>query len=472
MNQSTEPSPPDEPPKVGRWPGILAALGVATTVASILALAGLQYGMPDSFQSGWVVFPRGVRHFEQNLLGRELPQLDAETFRFWFQVLLGTAWAGYALAVVAGLQGGVLPAKPLLITIVALPLVLAIGCPPSLSSDSYTYVGDARLWVVHGRNPYRDPSSIMKELGDPWADYMPRPVPTVYGPVWLVMGFALTAALSWANLWANVVALKLLAGAGLIVCVSAGRALADHFAPGRGTLTLLAIGLNPLFLLEGPANGHNDLLMMALLLCGLLWNFRGRHALGTLLIGLAVGIKYAPAALLPWLIWEQCRGLKPALWWRPALCTTLLLFLPTALCYIPLAGDSNLQQQLQRHFDRGLDDAARVEHAARHDWLQDLGLPGPLIAAALVLFRQWPILLLYVGLSIWIVRSQAPDSLLNAWSTLSLGLIMFTLGVWFPWYMVWPWSVSLTRWDRWPLYTSMICFVLAIPLTLRYSYVW
>src|SRR5262249_36208081 len=107
----------------------------------------------------------------------------------------------------------------------------------------------------------------------------------------------------------------------------------------------------------------------------------------------------------------------------------------------------------------GAGSGAMAQVAAERDWLQ-------------VLSRHWPILLLYAGLSIWIMQTKAPDCLLNAWSMLSLGLIMFTLGVWLPWYLVWPWSVSLTRWDRWPLYTSMICFVLAIPLTMRYSYVW
>src|SRR5262249_19105060 len=112
MASSIDPPPPIESPDVGRWPGIVAMLGTTIVAAAILALAVLQYTMPDNFQSGWVVFPLASRHFAESLLGREVPQLDADTFRFWFQVLLGTAWGGYALALVAGLQGDVVTARP------------------------------------------------------------------------------------------------------------------------------------------------------------------------------------------------------------------------------------------------------------------------------------------------------------------------------------------------------------------------
>jgi alpha-1,6-mannosyltransferase len=270
----------------------------------------------------------------------------------------------------------------------------------------------------------------------------------------------------------HIVALKLLAGIALVATALAGRTIANYFRPGGGDLTLLAIGLNPLFLLEGPASGHNDLLMMSWLLLGLACFLRGRQNAGVLLIGLSVGIKYAPLALLPWLIRERCRGRPVAEWWRPALLSSLLMVAPSALAYLPFAKDSHLGYMLHAHTGRGPEAEIRAGDAVWRDWLNEEGCPQPVVAGVLFLRRHGLILLLYVALSIWVLRSQSPAGLLDAWSTLALGLLFCTLGIWYPWYLTWPWTVSLTRWDRWPLYLSFACLVLAIALMWCYSYVW
>jgi hypothetical protein len=38
----------------------------------------------------------------------------------------------------------------------------------------------------------------------------------------------------------------------------AGLSVADDYDPGRGDFALLAIGLNALFVIDGPGNGHRD----------------------------------------------------------------------------------------------------------------------------------------------------------------------------------------------------------------------
>src|SRR5262249_40518107 len=146
-------------------------------------------------------------------------------------------------------------------------LVVAVGCPLAFSSDVYSYVADGLLQVRHGLSPYSHSPSELAALGEAHAELMYRDFPTVYGPVWLLVCFAVSG-LFGASLWLAAMVFKLLAAAALVAAALLGRALAERDHPGSGARVFLAIGLNPLFLLEGPGNGHNDLAMMALFLAG------------------------------------------------------------------------------------------------------------------------------------------------------------------------------------------------------------
>src|SRR5207248_2712615 len=80
-------------------------------------------------------------------------RLSLGAFSISFQVLLGIAWGGYAVAVIAGFKGR-LPAFRVLVAIVgAIGLLTALFCPPSLSFDSYLYLAYARMQLAHGINP-------------------------------------------------------------------------------------------------------------------------------------------------------------------------------------------------------------------------------------------------------------------------------------------------------------------------------
>ncbi len=451
------------------WARALAAVGVGVCAASLLAFAALQYAMPPTFTSRWGNNQAGARHFRRVLAPvAEIPVSEAD-FAGRFRLLLLGAWAGYALAISACLMGGTPRARWSFPAVTSLGLALAIGCPPSLSYDVYAYVAFARMPLSYGLNPYVATPKDLVPLGDQTGPIVGTcEMPSVYGPVWTQLCIAEVALLRDAGLWWQVVALKLLAAAALSLAAVAGRAVAERFYPGRGDLTLLAIGLNPLLLIEGPANGHNDVLMMAFLLWAAALFVRGRAVSGSLALGLAVGIKFLPLAAVPWVLWERCRGRPPAEAARLVLVCALLIVGPTALAYAPhWRGAETFSAQQRRSLWGGGVGPDFVEVGR---WCDRAGFPRPVGQAAVFAARQWPVVDVYVALTVWLLWSRAPGRWLDAWSILAVGFVFWTMTVRYPWYLTWPLMVSLTRWGRLQSCLSLAGLAVAIWMSLDYVY--
>jgi hypothetical protein len=182
------------------------------------------------------------------------------------------------------------------------------------SLDIYDYIARGRITGTHRGNPYvQTPAQY---ASDPFMEYASwKDKTAAYGPVWEVLsGFI--SRLAGDTLWPNMVIHKGVALISYFACVLIVAAILQRIAPKRALAGTLLFAWNPLILLEGVANGHNDLLMMALIL-GALWalskaggtadesssNDRIRRlsygALGIVLLWLAVLIKFVPILLLP-----------------------------------------------------------------------------------------------------------------------------------------------------------------------------
>ena len=181
------------------------------------------------------------------------------------------------------------------------------------SLDVYDYIARGRITGVHRGNPYFwTPSQYP---GDPFMEYAAwKDNTAAYGPVWEVLsGFV--SRVAGDSLWLNMIIHKGIALACYLVCVLIVAALLLRVAPKRALSGTLLFAWNPLILLEGVANGHNDLLLMAFILGGLWalsqaedfgksgsndplrrWTF---GALGIVLLWLAVLVKFVPILLIP-----------------------------------------------------------------------------------------------------------------------------------------------------------------------------
>ena len=409
----------------------LVPAGLALCLASLVGFAVLQYAIPADHSSRWGENYAGARHFQQGLLGRVGPPLPRPVFVVMARILLGGAWAGYAIVLAAGLARGVPRYASTLSAVGAIGVATALGCPPSLSEDAYSYVAYGRMKAYYAINPYAAPPTSLAAFGDETARISRCGLPSVYGPVWTQLCVAEAAALQWAGLWWQVVGLKLLGAAALTLAAAAGRAVAEHHFPGRGNLAFLAIGLNPLNVIEGPGNGHCDLLMMALVLAAEALRLRGYSSRGDLALGLAIGVKFLPAALLPWLLLERCRRRAPVEALRASAAMLLLALAPSMIAFAPLRRDAAIFSAIERRslWGTSLTDA-ELQQMSRQFAVDRLPSPAPRLAVLALL--QWPVVDLYLLPTAWLLSGRDPSRRLSAWTFLAIGLITWTMTARYP----------------------------------------
>jgi hypothetical protein len=212
----------------------------------------------------------------------------ASALTFLGLTLLVAAWLLLGRLVAAG------DTRPrdLVVTLVwwTAPLMLA---PPMYSRDIYSYFAQGMI-SVQGMDPYEVGPAVLggtlaRDIAPIWLH-----TPAPYGPLFL------TAAAGVMRVAGNhtvlaALGMRALALAGLALLAYGVPRLARRSAASATGALWLGV-LNPLVLAHLVAGAHNDALMVAFLVGGLLLAVRGRPALGTVVVTLAVLIK-APAVI-------------------------------------------------------------------------------------------------------------------------------------------------------------------------------
>ncbi len=208
--------------------------------------------------------------------------------------VLVAMFACYALAVRVADR---LSARAVLMAIAAL-YALVLLAPPLLSTDIFSYGAYGRMGTVYGANPYlHGPAAIALDPLYPFIGAKWVTTPSAYGPVFTALSYVL-APLSIAS---SVLAYKALAAIASLATV----ALVWNAARWRGVDPVKAavlVGLNPMTVIYGVGGGHNDLLMLAVLMAGVYAILQHRDRAGGGLLALATGIKLTGAVLLPFAV--------------------------------------------------------------------------------------------------------------------------------------------------------------------------
>ena len=445
-------------------------LGLAVFAAAWLLLILTQYVLPPGYKaSHWALNPAGMMQFQAHLGLTALPAVSAATYSLVFRMSLLMLWSSYALAMLAGWQGAALRPRPLAAAILALATLTALFAPPLFSSDVYAYAAHGRLYALYGQNPYLCLPIYLAKVGDPVAPYLIWNWPTVYGPVWTRVEVAVIGLLHTGGLWPQIVGLKLVQAAALAAAALAGRRITQILSPGRENLTMLAIGLNPLLLLEGPGNGHNDLLMVSLLLLGAMYFLEKKYLRAALFLGLAAGIKMVPLAVLPWVLMEYGRRKSGPQRIAAILVTVSVVLVTLAICYGPLWTGASTLMSAQKRAVFATSASALAQEAAFTGWLSAHHLGAGPAALLVALFHQRLVVAAYAGLTLWLWLRPAPGRWLLAWAALAAVTMVFALGPPFPWYVIWFWPILLLRWDRTHLGLSAACFCLSLAWFSRFS---
>jgi len=166
---------------------------------------------------------------------------------------------------------------------------------PSLSTDAYRYVWDARI-ATAGIDPYAYPptapeiarlrdSSIYPKLNHPtWQTVYPPPAQAFFRAVYWIAPDSVTA-------------MKVALGIVELLALTALVLFLDTLELPAGRLAIYA--WNPLLLVEIWGSGHLDALVLATVTIAALASARRRDGLAAALLGLGTLIKLYPALLLP-----------------------------------------------------------------------------------------------------------------------------------------------------------------------------
>ncbi|SMH29127.1 hypothetical protein SAMN06295885_0269 [Rathayibacter oskolensis] len=176
----------------------------------------------------------------------------------------------------------------------AMPLLIAV---PLFSRDMFSYVAQGRL-MTQGIDPYTNGVATLPgwfALGvDPlWAD-----TPTPYGPLYLLAEKTAVQLAGWTAPELSIAMLRALSVAGVAVLA----VYAIRLARLRGlstSLTAWTVVANPLTLVLFVVAGHNDSVMLALILASLYYGHTDRRIVAVVLMGAAIAVKPVAVIALP-----------------------------------------------------------------------------------------------------------------------------------------------------------------------------
>ena len=211
-----------------------------------------------------------------------------------FLVLFTLAWLGYACGafVTAQLNGRV--TIVVILTVAVLSRMLLLPTSPSLSTDAYRYVWDARVSSA-GIDPYAYPPVASEVAGLRDTSIYPRLNHSTWRTVYPPVAQAFFRAV-YRLAPDNVLAMKFALGLAELLALATLAFLLRTLDIPVGRLTIYA--WNPLLLVEIWGSGHLDALVLATVTAAALASARRRDGIAAILLGIGALVKLYPAALL------------------------------------------------------------------------------------------------------------------------------------------------------------------------------
>jgi alpha-1,6-mannosyltransferase len=173
---------------------------------------------------------------------------------------------------------------------------------PITANDLFRYVLRGRVWAIYGESPMLVPPNNFPN--DPYIAFAGEFGNWVsgYGPLWEIMVQA-PLRLGATNMVPGAISLKLIVLLGYLVCavLLGWFSNPDHSSSSKDSslIALTFFAWNPLILIQGPGNGHNDLLFMTLIVLGIILWKRNLWWAATLALTLSVLAKAAALLIIP-----------------------------------------------------------------------------------------------------------------------------------------------------------------------------
>ena len=336
-----------------------------------------------------------------------------------FLAALAGAFAAYALALRLLASSGA-PLRAVVALAAAIQLA-PLAAPLLLSTDAWTYWEYGAI-ANDGGNPYRDTPAehpgnpAFEHAGADWRDTV-----SVYGPAFTLLS-QLVAALAGSSEHVAAWTFKTIAAASMLALTALAARLARN-----GAFAAAFVGWNPLLAIHFAGGGHNDALMLALVLGALVLAATSRPRGAAILWPLAILVKWIPVVFFALRVLEAKRDRRRVAHVTFAVTAAVAVGLATLLYgphWLGAAGPLAANAEGQSGY------------ALPHR-LEQLGLPHrfTLVLAAAVFA---------VGL-VWLARRarRGEPALARA------GCLMLVTTPWLvPWYAVWAVPLAAAEEDR------------------------
>jgi hypothetical protein len=182
---------------------------------------------------------------------------------------------------------------------------------PAFSYDMFNYMFTAKTVVLYQKNPYTVIPLQFTGV-EPWLSFMHwTHLPSAYTPLWIlltipayVLGFGYFLAIMW-----NI---KILVAACYILTTIFIGKILSKLEPDNKLLGMAIFALNPLVLFETLVSGHNDMVMMALVMIAYYLYLTKKRWASFFVLALSVAAKLMTIFIIPvfFIGWQR----KLALW--------------------------------------------------------------------------------------------------------------------------------------------------------------
>jgi hypothetical protein len=345
--------------------------------------------------------------------------------------VLGFMFLSYTVAIRGANQ---LSLRAVLTGVACLDLLVLLA-PPLLSTDIFSYVAYGRIGALYGANPYlHGPSAIALDPLYPFIAARWVGTPSSYGPLFTALSYALAPL----NIAWNVLAYKAIAAVSSLVIVGLvwSAARLRNINPVKA---VALVGLNPVIVIFGVGGGHNDLLMLAILLTGVYVLLRQKERTSGALIVTATAVKLTAGLLLPF-AFAQSVSRRDGSRSRVAVLTGVCLATALAGLFSFLVfgtGPLHLLDTLQVIQNGGGLNSVSGAVLTFLGLGELTGAAGVVLNVAFVICVVWLVRKVWMGELDWITGA--------GWATVAL---LVTAGLLLPWYVGWLVPLAALSTDR------------------------
>lgn len=219
-----------------------------------------------------------------------------------FYAAVAVLLAGWAGVGVHARRGG-FPVRTAWVTLALWGLPFLLGTP-LFSRDLYSYVAQGALARI-GADPYLvppaalGPGDVLSSVATVW-----QHTASPYGPLFVSLS-RVCSSFGGGSLVVQVLVFRALELVGVALMMVSLPALARRLGNDPGIALWLGV-LSPLALFSFISSGHNDALMVGLMLAGLALGTGGRLRWGIALCAVAATIKLPAAAAIVFLVADEC----------------------------------------------------------------------------------------------------------------------------------------------------------------------